>query len=139
MNRSRTFTQAELGLAVLVIIGIFVQIYLIGAFAFGAGTDALDAHKVIGQLTHLLEVLVFVAALVAAWPAWRSTLWPFALAVVGSTQAFLAASADSGSAWVHGFHGGFAPVVLLIAIVVAQRARARLALGSPPPAPRPAD
>ena len=125
MKNTRLFTQVEFGLAVAVIIGVFVQVYLIASYAFGA--DSISAHKDVGRLVHVLELLVFVAALLAKWPNWRKTGWPFALAAVGSVQAFLAAGgATSGNDWIHAFHGALALVVLLIAIEVAKRARDEL-------------
>jgi hypothetical protein len=39
---------------------------LIGAYIFGAGSDALDAHTNVGFTVHGLEVLLFLVAL-AAW------------------------------------------------------------------------
>jgi hypothetical protein len=123
--------RIQLILAATVMVGVFVQVYLIATVAFGGGEDALDAHKGIGQLVHLLEILAFLAALIAVWPNWRKSGWPFALAVVGSVQAFLAAEADSGSAWVHGFHGMLALFVLLLAVLVMGQAASALGLKMP--------
>jgi hypothetical protein len=122
MDRARLGLWATSVLAALVAVGILVQLYLIGAYAFGE-LDALDTYGDLGRPVHVLEIVVFVAALIAVWPAWRTTAWPFLLAVIGSVQAFLAAGGvDEGSDWVHAFHAALAPIVLLIAILVAWRA-----------------
>jgi hypothetical protein len=124
VGRQRIFWWATFLLALLVVVGMLVQVYLIATFAFDSagetGTDALDTHKDLGPLVHGLEILVFLAALVAVWPDWRATAWPFALAVLGSVQAFLA-SGDT-SPGVHAFHGALVPIVFVIALVVLWRA-----------------
>jgi hypothetical protein len=104
-------------------VGIIVQLYLIGGFIFGE-TGWLDAHKDFGMVVHLAYVLTFVAALVAAWPNWRATLWPFVLAVIGSVQAFLAGGGDVGgdNAGLHAFHAALVPIVLVLAIYIGWQA-----------------
>jgi len=106
--------------AALAVIGMGVQVYLIGGFLFGE-TDWLDTHKDLGKLVHLFYVLTFLAALVAYWGNWRKVTWPFALAAVGTVQAFLAGGGDVGgdNGAVHAFHAGLVPIVLLIAVWVA--------------------
>lgn len=130
-SRTRTFTWIQLALAATVMVGVFVQVYLIATVAFGGTKDALDAHRNIGKGVHLLEIGVFLAALIALWPAWRKTLWPFLLAAVGTVQAGLAVKAHEGTTWVHGFHGMLALFVLLIAIVVMGQAASTLGLKMP--------
>jgi hypothetical protein len=72
---------AHLGLALLVAAGVFTQVYLIGAYIFGAGQEALDAHRPVGFTVHGFEVLILVTALLAWLPpaptsvsrcSWRS-------------------------------------------------------------------
>ena len=104
------------GLAALVAVGVFVQVYLIASYIFGA--DALDAHKAVGFTVHLVEVLVFLVALVAWWKEWRKVGLAFALAVIGTVQ--LAFS--DGERWVGGLHGLLALVVLVLAALVHVRA-----------------
>jgi hypothetical protein len=119
MGRQRIGLWGTAIFAGLAIIGMAVQVYLIGGYVFGE-TDWLDTHKDLGMLVHLFYVLTFVSALVAAWPNWRATGWPFALAVVGSVQAFLAGGGDAGgdNGALHAFHAALVPVVLLIAVYV---------------------
>ena len=123
MGRQRIGLWGTAIFAGLSIIGMAVQVYLIGGYVFGE-TDWLDTHKDLGMLVHLFYVLTFVSALVAAWPDWRATGWPFALAVIGSVQAFLAGGGDVGgdNGALHAFHAALVPVVLLIAVYVFWRA-----------------
>ena len=93
MNRQQLGLWGTFAFATLAVVGMFVQVYLIGGYIFGE-TGWLSTHKDLGKLVHLFYVLTFVAALVGAWPNWRSTGWPFALAAVGTVQAFLAGRGD---------------------------------------------
>ena len=64
---TRAFLWANLILAALVAVGVFVQVYLIASYFFGAGQDALDAHKNLGGIVHIVEVLVFLTAIGGYW------------------------------------------------------------------------
>jgi hypothetical protein len=102
---------------------MLVQVYLIGGFLFGE-SGWLDTHKDMGKLVHLFYVLTFVSALVAAWPEWRKTGWPFALAALGTVQAFLAGGdgfekGQDGA--LHAFHAALVPIVFVIAFMIAWR------------------
>jgi hypothetical protein len=106
----------HLALAGLVIAGVFVQVYLIGAYVFGAGQGALNAHESIGFAVHGVELLVLVTALVA-WLPRRDLLLSLALAVVGTVQIALASS----HRWIGGLHPLFALVVLALAALLVRR------------------
>ena len=68
-------------LACLIVVGVAVQVYLIGAYVFGAGKGGLDAHKGVGFALHSGEILVLLVALAAWLP--KADLWlSLALAVV---------------------------------------------------------
>lgn len=108
-------------LACLIVVGVVVQVYLIGAYIFGAGKGALDAHKGIGFALHSAEILLLLVALAAWLP--KTDLWlSVALAIVGTAQIALA-SADK---WAGGLHPLFALVVLGLAVVLAHRGGMRL-------------
>jgi hypothetical protein len=108
---------AHLALSLAVVLGVFVQVYLIGAYIFGAGQGALDAHETVGFTVHGLEVLIFVTAIVAWLP--RADLGlSLLLAVIGTVQVSLA----NGHRWVGGLHPLLALVVLILAAVLARRA-----------------
>jgi hypothetical protein len=112
----------HLALALAIALGVFVQVYLIGAYIFGAGSGALDAHKTIGFSVHGLELLLFLVALVAWLP--RADIGLSALmAVLGTTQLALA----SAHGWTGGLHPLGALLVLVLAGVIARRDRQRRA------------
>ena len=111
----------HLALALAIVLGVFVQVYLIGAYIFGAGQGALDAHRATGFAIQGLEVLVLVAALIARLPRLDLGL-SLALAVIGTVQAGLA----NAHGWTGGLHPLFALVVLTLAATLARRSlRAR--------------
>ena len=58
----------HLALALVLVLGVCLQVYLIGSYIFGAGQGALDAHRSMGWTVHGFELLVFIAALVAWVP-----------------------------------------------------------------------
>lgn len=122
---ARSFQWLTLVLATLVVVGVFVQVYLIASYIFGAGTGALDAHKNLGGIVHAIEVLTFVAALVGFWRRWVDVGWAFALGAIGTIQLSLASS----TRWAGGFHGVLALVVLILAAVVSHRAMHALGVG----------
>jgi hypothetical protein len=121
----RGFTWAVLVTAGLVVVGVFLQVYFIASYFFGAGEDALDLHENVGGIVHTIEVLVFLAAIVAYWKRWAGLLMPFLLALIGTVQ-LIFTDADE---WVGGLHGLLALVVLFLAHAVAQRSVRDLGLG----------
>jgi hypothetical protein len=132
VDRQRLGTWGVFLFAGAAAVGILFQVFFIGAHIFNpTETDALDIHKNLGKLVHLFYVLTFVAALIGAWPNWRRTTWPFALAVIGTIQAFLAGGGNDVSNWIHAFHAALVPVVFLIAVWVSWRARVELTGGTP--------
>jgi len=111
----------HLALAAVIIVAVCVQVYLIGAYLFGAGTGALDAHKDIGFTTHGIEVLVLIVALIAWLP--RPDLGiSLALAVIGTVQITLASSTK----WVGALHPLFALAVLALASLLVRRGLGRV-------------
>jgi hypothetical protein len=106
----------HLGLASAVVVGVFLQVYLIGSYIFGAGQGALDAHKSIGWTIHGFEMLVFLAALVA-WLPWVDLVLSLLLAAIGTAQVALA----SEHRWVGGLHPLLALVVVGLAVALALR------------------
>ena len=115
----------HLGLALAIALGVFVQVYLIGAYVFGAGSDSLEAHTDVGFTVHGLEVLLLLAAL-AAWLPRADVGLSLLMALLGTTQIALAD--------VHGWTGGLHPLgallVLVLAAAIAHRGlrRRRMAL-----------
>jgi Family of unknown function (DUF6220) len=106
----------HLALTLAIVLGVFVQVYLIGAYIFGAGQGALDAHRATGFAVQGLEVLVLLAALVARLPR-RDLGLSLLLAITGTVQAGLA----NARGWTGGLHPLFALVVLTLAATLARR------------------
>ena len=123
MDRERLGLWGTFIFATLAVVGMFIQVYLIGGFIFGE-TGWLDTHKDLGMLVHLFYVLTFLSALVGLWPNWRATGWPFALAAVGTVQAFLAGGGNVGGddGALHAFHAALVPIVFVLALMIAWRA-----------------
>jgi hypothetical protein len=116
----------HLALALAIALGVFLQVYLIGAYIFGAGSEALDAHTDAGFTVHGLEVLLFLVSL-AAWLPRADICLSLLMALLGTTQIALADA--------HGWTGGLHPLGALLVLVLAtaivrrdlQRRRARFA------------
>lgn len=106
------WTQSAL--AALVALGVAVQVYLIAAYIFGAGGDALDAHKTAGFIVHLVEILTFLVGIGAWWRRWGMVAVAFALPALGTIQVAF----SEGDEWVGAFHGLLALAVLALAGVV---------------------
>jgi len=106
----------HLVLAILLAAAVVVQVYLIGAYVFGAGSGALDAHTSVGWSAHTSEMVLFVAAL-AAWLPRTDIALSFALVAIGTAQVALASSVK----WLGGLHPLLALVVLGLAGVLAHR------------------
>lgn len=108
--------KAESALAALVGVGVFVQVYLIAAYTFGA--DSLDAHTHVGNAVLVLVVLTAIHGFIARWGDWKGIAPSAALLVVGVAQVGLA----GGDTWVGGLHGLLALVVLVLAAIIHVRA-----------------
>ena len=105
--------------ASIVLVGVFLQAFSIAAYVRGA-EDALDMHKTVGFLTHSVEIVVFLVALVGYWGMWRRLWLPFLLPVVGTFQLFVIGDTDKSGGWVNGLHGLFALIVLMLAVALVQ-------------------
>lgn len=110
----------HLALALAIAFGVFLQVYLIGAYIFGAGSDALDAHSAVGFSVHGLEVLLFLVALVAWLPRADAGL-SLLMALLGTTQIALA----EAHGWTGGLHPLGALLVLVLAAAIVRRDRQR--------------
>jgi hypothetical protein len=106
----------HVALALAIVLAVFVQVYLIGAYIFGAGQSALDAHRTVGFTAHGLEVLILITALVA-WLPRRDLALSALLAVIGTAQVTLA----SAQRWIGGLHPLLALIVLALAATLAFR------------------
>ena len=112
----RGAARLHLALALMIAIGVFLQVYLIGAYIFGAGQGALAAHETVGFTVHGFEVLIFLAA-VAAWLPLTDLGLAFLLMVMGTAQIALAGA----ETWAGGLHPLGALFVLVLASLLARR------------------
>jgi hypothetical protein len=106
----------HLALALAIALGVFLQVYLIGAYIFGAGSDALDAHRSAGFTVHSIEVLLFLVALVA-WLPRADVGLSLLMALLGTAQLALA----NAHGWTGGLHPLGALLVLVLAAAIARR------------------
>ena len=91
--RNRAATWVNFVFASIIVVGVFVQVYLIASYAMGAGEGALDAHGFVGGVViHGSELIVFLSALVAFWKNWKWIAVCFGLFVLGTIQIFLLAA-----------------------------------------------
>ena len=107
---------AHLAFSLAIVLGVFVQVYLIGAYIFGAGQGALDAHRTTGFALQGRELFVLLTALIA-WLPRIDLLLSFLVAIVGFIQAGLA----SAHQWIGGLHPLLALVLLSLAATLALR------------------
>lgn len=124
----RGFLWLQLAASSLVVVGVFLQAFSITAYVRGAGSGALDMHRNLGNLTHIVEVVVLLAALVAWWRHWREIAVAFSLPLVGTLQLALVGDTSKHGGWVNGLHGLLALVVLVLAAVIAHRTMRALGL-----------
>lgn len=121
LRMKRVFLWVSSIAASLVAIGVVLQVYFVTAWIFGE-TDAIDAHRGVGNIVWLLEIVVLVAGLVAYWGAWREVGVSASLPVLGTIQIlFVGDLDDPGSGWAHGLHGALAPFVFLVALWIGCR------------------
>lgn len=120
-SRVRRFVRSgadwlNLMFASALVLGVFLQVYLIGSYIFGAGQGALDAHRAVGFALQGPELFVLLTALIAWLPRIDVMLSSF-VAIVGFVQAGLA----SAHQWVGGLHPLLALAVLSLASALALR------------------
>ena len=130
----RNFLWINLVLNAIIVVGVFLQAWFIATYIIGSDDTALDLHAFVGGLLiHGSELLIFLTAF-GAWPRqWRWISFTFLLFFVGTVQIFLLPSdsddpVSSGAAWVHGLHGLFALIVLVMATFIGHRALRDLGL-----------
>jgi hypothetical protein len=112
--------------ASIVVAGVLVQAFSIAAYVRGAGAGARDLHVTGGFITHNIEIILFLLALVAFWGTWRLVGFALLLPVIGTAQVFLIGDTDKPGGWVNGLHGLLALVVLVMALALAEIGRRSL-------------
>ena len=105
-------------LAALVVLGVWLQVYFIASFFFGARGCARRSTRTWAAITHIVEVLVFLAALGAWWRNWGRIGHAFALGVIGTIQIWR--STDGRRRGCGGLHGLLALVILVMAVFIVK-------------------
>jgi hypothetical protein len=123
-------------LAVLIVAGgVLLQAFSIAAYTRGAGPDALELHQTGGFMTHNVEIVAFLAALVGYWGSWKRVGFALLLPVIGTIQLLLIGDTDASGSWINGLHGLLALVVLLLALALAHDGMRSLRRGAPADGP----
>jgi hypothetical protein len=107
----KALTLAYHWLALLIAIGIVVQVFLAGLGIFGA--ESFDAHKSFGFILHLLTILVFLLA-IGGPRTGRTIGMGFGLAALVTIQILLVGARDDAPG-LAAFH----PVLALFALGLA--------------------
>ena len=115
--------------AFIVIVGIPLQAFSIVAYVRGAGESALDMHGIVADVVHVGELAVVIGAVWAWWGRWRDVGLALGFLVVSAAQVLLIGDTDKRGGWVNGLHGFLALVLLIAAILYAQRAARMLRSG----------
>ena len=110
----RVFHWLYLLAVAAVVVGVLLQAFSIAAYVRGAGDGALDMHETVGFITHSIEIIALLVALVG-WGMWRRVGVVLLLPVIGTIQVFVIGDTDERGGWVNGLHGLLALVVLLLA------------------------
>jgi hypothetical protein len=122
----RGFIWLYVLMALVVAVGVLLQAFSIAAYIRGAGADALEMHETGGFVTHSVEIVVFLAALIGYWGSWKRVGLALLLPVIGTVQVILIGDTNASGGWINGLHGLFALVVLLLAVALAQEGKRSL-------------
>jgi hypothetical protein len=122
----RAVGWAYVAATAIVAAGVLLQAFSITAYIRGAGEGARDLHVNGGLITHNVEIVAFVLALVAFWGAWRFIGLALLLPVIGTAQVFFVGDTEDSGGWVNGLHGLLAMVVLVLALALGEAGRRRL-------------
>src|SRR3954447_7658521 len=127
----KALTLAYHWLALLIAVGIVVQVFLAGLGIFGA--DSFEAHETFGGILHGLTILVFLLAIAGRRPG-RTIGMGFGLAALGAVQISLVGARDDAPG-LAAFH----PVLALFALGLAfHMGMPAISRGRGASAPRPA-
>ena len=124
-------TTAYHWLALLIAVGIVVQVFLAGLGVFGA--ESFDAHEGLGWMIHTAAILLFILALIGPRTG-RAIGISFGLLALMTVQIMLVGARDD-TPWVAALHPTLALFVLGLALYIAMPVFSR---GRAGPAPRPA-
>jgi Family of unknown function (DUF6220) len=106
-------TTAYHGLALLIAVGVVVQVFLAGLGIFGA--ESFDAHESFGWMLHTAAIVLFLLALLGPRTG-RTIGMAFGLLVLMTVQIMLVGARDD-TPWLAALH----PVLALFVLGLALR------------------
>jgi hypothetical protein len=124
----RAFTWVVFVGGIVVVLGVLWQAFSIAAYVRGAGEGALDAHLTGSFFVHAGQLAIVIGALVAYWKNWWMVGGALGFLVLSIAQLAFLGNTDEQGDWINGLHGFLALIVLIAALLYAQRAGRELGL-----------
>ncbi len=124
----RTFTWLVFVGGVVVVLGVLWQAFSIAAYVRSGDEGAIDAHLTGSFFVHAGQLAIVIGALVVYWKNWWMVGGAFGFLVLSFTQLAFLGNTDEEGDWINGLHGFLALIVLIAALLYAQRAGRELGL-----------
>jgi len=118
----RTCTWLVFVGGVVVVLGVLWQAFSIAAYVRGAGDGALDAHLTGSFFVHAGQLAIVIGALVAYWGTWRQVGYAIGFLILAFAQLGFLGDTDEKGDWINGLHGFLALIILIAALLYAQKA-----------------
>jgi hypothetical protein len=118
----RNFTWVVFVGGIVTVLGVLLQSFTIAAYVRGAGEGALDAHGGGSTIVHLGQLAIVVGALVAYWGNWKQVGLAIGFLILSVAQLGFLGDTDEQGDWINGLHGFLALIVLIAALLYAQKA-----------------
>ena len=115
----------------ITVIGVLIQAFTIAAYVRGAGEGALDAHGGFSTVVHVGQLLIVIGGIWAFWGNWGWVAAALGFLVLCVAQLAFLGDTDEPGGWINGLHGFLALIVLICALLYAQRAARELGLRRP--------
>jgi len=117
----RPFTWLLFIGGVVVVLGVLWQAFSIAAYVRGAGEGALDAHLTGSFFVHAGQLAIVIGALVAYWGNWRQVGYAIGFLILAFAQLGFLGDTDKKGDWINGLHGFLALIILIAALLYAQK------------------
>ena len=120
----RTFTWIVLVGGVVTVLGVLWQAFSIAAYIRTTDSDWLDAHGGGSLFVHLGQLAIVIGAIAAYWGNWKQVGTAVGFLLLSIAQlGFLGDTEDpEGGSAINGLHGLLALIVLIAALLYAQKA-----------------
>jgi len=118
----RNFTWAVFVGGIVAVLGVLLQSFTIAAYVRTGNADWIDAHGGGSLVVHIGQLAIVIGALVAYWGNWKQVGLAVGFLVLSIAQlGFLGDTEEQGDA-INGLHGTLALIVLIAAMLYAQKA-----------------